>query len=191
MKKILLFTPKDDQIIREIVEKTKTDPKLLNAEIVGVVANSGNGKIILVAEELQLPFFNFPNLKDKERYQAISELIKADYTVFLNWPLKEDCGLPKDKTISASFPKHFNLSDKQTSITFSFGNNGPIIAEIPVIIRPGDTKRSLTKKLLEAQKQYLGLVLNDIAQDKIFLLGEKVAFKNSIFSIFGKDYLSF
>lgn len=188
MKKLLLLSPKDDRILLKIFEETKTDPKRLSAEIVGVVASSGNGRIILLAEKLQLPFFDFPNLKDKERYQGIFELVKADYVVLLNWPLKEDCGLPKSKVINISLPKNLDLSKKQVHITFTFGTNGPVIAKIPVVVRPDDTKRSFSERLLEARDQYTEIILNDIAQDKIFLLGEKVAFKGSSFSIFGENY---
>ena len=64
MKKILLFISGNDQILQKIFEDTKTDPKILNAEIVGVVSRFKNDNIILMAEKLQLPFFDFPDLED-------------------------------------------------------------------------------------------------------------------------------
>lgn len=191
MKKILLFISGNDQILQKIFEDTKTDPKILNAEIVGVVSRFKNDNIILMAEKLQLPFFDFPNPKDKKRYRDIFELTKADYAMFMNWPLMRDCGLPEDKTINVS-ESPLDLKQKQISWKLTFGICGPTIVEIPIIVRSNDKKTILSKRVLENQKYYLGLILNDIAQGRIFHLPQnEVGFKDSNFSKFGKKYQLF
>lgn len=191
MKKILLFISGNDQILQKIFEDTKTDPKILSAEIVGVVSRFKNDNILLMAERLQLPFFCFSDLKDKKNYQEVFELSKADYAVFINWPLRRDCGLPEDKTINVS-KSPLDLKQKQISWKLTFGICGPTIVEIPIIVRPNDKKISLSKRVLENQKHYLGLILNDIAQGRIFPLPKnEVGFKDSNFSKFGKKYQLF
>jgi methionyl-tRNA formyltransferase len=186
MKKILLFISGNDQILQKIFEDTKTDPKILSAEIVGVVSRFKNDNIILMAEKLQLPFFHFSDLKDEKNYQEVFKLSKADHAVFINWPLRRDCGLPEDKTINVS-KSPLDLKQKQISWKLNFGIRGPIIVEIPIIVRPEDKKTTLSKRVLENQKYYLGLILNDIAQGRIFPLPKnEVGFKDSNFSKFGK-----
>ena len=191
MKKILLFISRNDQILQKIFEDTKTDPKILNAEIVGVVSRFKNDNILLMAEKLQLPFFYFSDLKDKRNYQEVFKLSKADYAVFINWSPRRDCGLPEDKTINVS-KSSLNLEQKQISWKLTFGICGPTIVEIPIIVRPNDKKTILSKRILENQKYYLGLILNDIAQGRIFHLPQnEVGFKDSNFSKFGKKYQLF
>jgi len=220
MKKILVFASgtKDGggSGFLEMIERSKTIPKILNAEIVAVVSNYKNGGVWEKATKHQIPFIYFPGPYTSENYQKILKENGADFVMCSGW-LKKVYGLPEDKTINihpGPLPKfggkgmyghyvheavmaaYHRGEITQTAVTMHFVDEnydeGPIIAKIPVLIREKDTPLTLAERVLKVEHNYQSIILNEILEGKIFLLpGRKVGFKNSTFPTSEENHLLF
>lgn len=199
-KRILVFASGDKtgggSGFQEMVERSRTEPKILEAEIVGVVSNYENGGVHQKALALNIPFVFFPKPYTAKNYQTIVRRFKPDYIMCSGW-LKPVIGLPEGKVINihpgplprfggkgmyghhvheAVIAAYKNGEIQQSAVSMHFVNDeydcGAGIVQIPVIIRPEDTAETLAARVQKVEHNYQSLVLNQIVCGDIFLGGE-------------------
>lgn len=180
-----------------------------------VVSNYEFGGVREKIDKLQIPFIYFPEPYTPENYQKIFKESQADYAMCSGW-LKKVYGLPEGQTINihpdplpefggeGMYEHHVHKEVisayrrgeiLQTAVTIHFLNEeydrGPIIAQIPVLIRLEDTAETLAARVLKVEHNYQAIVLNEILQGKIFLQNGKAGFVNSSVPPFRKNFLLF
>lgn len=82
-----------------LVQSTRSDPKILNAEIVAVVSNYEKGGVAQKAANLQIPFEHFPGPWTAQRYRDIVKKYEAEWIALSGW-LKYVEGLDPIKTFN-------------------------------------------------------------------------------------------
>ncbi len=203
-KKIFVFASGDKtgggSGFQEMVERSRTEPKILDAEIVGVASNHENGGVRQKALDLNIPFAFFPGPFTAENYQAIVKEFKADYIMCSGW-LKPVVGLPEEKVINihpgplprfggkgmyghhvheAVIAAYKSGEITQTAVSMHFVNAeydcGAGIVQIPVIIRPNDTAETLAARVLKVEHNYQSIVLNQIVHGNIILEGKGMVY---------------
>lgn len=85
--------------VREMVEYTKTEPAILNAEIVGVTSNYPAGGVFTKAAKLGIPFEYWPGPFTAQGYRSRFEALGADYTMCSGW-LRSVSGLSVARTLN-------------------------------------------------------------------------------------------
>lgn len=83
----------------ELVEFTRTDPAILDAEIVGVASNHERGGVWKKACSLCIPFRHFKGPYTAATYRALVEEFRADYVMCSGWLLPVR-GLDPARTIN-------------------------------------------------------------------------------------------
>ncbi len=178
---------------QEMVERSRTEPKILDAEIVGVASNHEGGGVYQKAQKLSVPFAFFPGSFTSENYQALVTKFNADYVMCSGW-LKPVIGLPEKMVINihpGPLP-HFGGKGMyghhvheavikaykkgeltQSAVSMHFVNEeydrGAGIIQIPVLIRPDDDAETLAARVLKVEHNYQSLILNEIVHGRIFL----------------------
>jgi folate-dependent phosphoribosylglycinamide formyltransferase PurN len=213
MKRILVFASggKTDggSGFQEMVERSRTEPKILDAEIVGVVSNYPDGGVYQKATTLGVPFTFFSGPFTAEKYKKLVASYKADYVMCSGW-LKPIAGLPERMVINihpgplprfggkgmyghhvheAVIAAYKRGEINQSAVSMHFINDeydrGAGIVRIPVLIRPDDTAETLAARVLKVEHNYQSLVLNQIIRGDILLgKGRIVYFKNEDLSRF-------
>lgn len=197
MKRILVFASGDrsggGSGFQEMVERSRTKPAILEAEIVAVVSNHEHGGVRQKADKLGIPFIHFPGPFVAEKYKEIFSACKADYVMCSGW-LKPVKGLRERKTINihpgplprfggkglyghhvheAVIEAYRRGEIRQSAVSIHFVNDeydrGAGIVQIPVIIRPEDDAESLAARVLKVEHNYQSLVLNEIVNGRIIL----------------------
>lgn len=212
-KRILVFASGDKigggSGFQEMVERSRTEPKILDAEIVGVVSNHKTGGVFQKSVALNIPFIYFPGPYTAENYKNMVAGFKADYVMCSGW-LKPVAGLPEGKVINihpgplprfggkgmyghhvheAVIAAYRRGEITQSAISIHFVNEeydrGAGIVRIPVLIRPEDTAETLAARVLKVEHNYQSLILNQIIRGEIFLSKERlVYFRNEDLSRF-------
>jgi len=206
-KRILVFASGDKNGggsgFQEMVERSRTKPAILNADIVGVVSNHAQGGVYQKAQSLNIPFVHFKKTFEAEEYQKLVEAFKADYVMCSGW-LKPVVGLAEKMVINihpAPLPEfggkgiygHYAHEAvmaaykagkiRQSAVSMHFVNDkydaGIGIVRIPVLIRPEDTAETLAVRVLKVEHNYQSLVLNEIVHNRIFLSEGKCIFLDS------------
>ncbi len=199
LKRILAFASGDKtgggSGFQEMVERSRTEPKILDAEIVGVVSNHDRGGVYQKAKALDIPFAFFPGPFTAESYRKLVANFQADFVICSGW-LKPVIGLPEKMVINihpgplphfggkgmyghhvheAVIAAYKRGEIKQSAVSIHFVNEeydrGAGIVQIPVLIRPDDTAETLAARVLKVEHNYQSLVLNQIIHGKIFLGG--------------------
>jgi phosphoribosylglycinamide formyltransferase-1 len=183
---------------QEMVEFTRTDPPVLDAEIVGVVSNHKSGGVRKKADALDVPFRFWSGPFDAKGYQKYVRKFKADFVMCSGW-LKMVRGLDPGKTInihpgplprfggkgmygnhvhSAVMAAYVLGQISQSAVTMHFVDEhydrGPIFFQMKVMMRPDDNAEILAKRINEKERAWQSYVLNQVVQGNIFLEGGKV-----------------
>lgn len=185
---------------QEMVEFTRTDPPVLDANIVGVVSNHEFGGVRKKDDKLGVPFIYWKagSLYGAEGYQRLVEQFKADYVMLSGW-LKLVCGLDPARTINIHpgplpefggpglYGHHVHEAVtkayregriKQSAVTMHFVteeyDRGPIIHQFPVLIREDDTPETLAARVNEKERALQSIILNRVVHGYLYYHEGKV-----------------
>ncbi len=187
---------------QELVEYSRTDPPVLNAEIVGVVSNHPSGGVRRRAEALKIPFEYWPGPFDAEGYRSLVEKYRADYVMCSGW-LKFVRGLDPARTVNihpgplprfggpgmyghhvheAVIAAYRRGEIAQSAVTMHFVDemaydHGPVFFEMPVLIRPEDDAESLARRVNEKERAWQSYILNLVVHNHISLREGKVCYR--------------
>ncbi len=204
--RVLVFASGDDKGggsgFQELVEFSRTNPPVLDAQIVVVISNHQNGGVRKRADALQVPFEYWPGPYDAKGYRAFVEKYQADFVMCSGW-LKFVRGLDPAKTVNihpgplprfggAGMYGHYvheavmaayrRGEITQSAVTVHFVDeaaydHGPIIFQMPVLIRPEDDAETLAKRVNEKERAWQSHILNLIVHQHIYLKDGKVVYK--------------
>lgn len=184
---------------QEMVEFTRTDPPVLDAEIVGVVSNHEQGGVRKKADKLDIPFVCWKaGLYGADGYQRLVEYFKADYVMLSGWlklvhgldpactvnihpgPLPEfgGPGLYGHHVHEAVMKAYWEGRVTQSAVTMHFVTSeydrGPIIHQFPVLIRSDDTPETLAARVNEKERVLQSIYLNKVVHGYIYYHEGKV-----------------
>ena len=188
---------------QELVEFSRTNPPVLDAQIIGVISNHPRGGVQKRADALHIPFEHWSGPFDAKGYRALVEKYQADFVMCSGW-LKFVRGLDPAKTVnihpgplprfggSGMYGHHvheavmaaFHRGEiTQSSVTMHFVDdvaydNGPIIFQMPVLIRPDDDAETLAKRVNEKERAWQSYILNLVVHRNIYLSNGKVIYKS-------------
>jgi len=188
---------------QELVEFSRTNPPVLDAQIVVVVSNHQNGGVRKKADALQIPFEYWPGPYDAKGYQSFVQKYKVDFVMCSGW-LKFVRGLDPSKTVNihpgplprfggpgmyghhvheAIIAAYHRGEITQSAVTMHFVDeaaydHGPIIFQIPVLIRPDDDAETLAKRVNEKERAWQSHILNLVVHGLIYLSQGQVFYKN-------------
>lgn len=203
---------------QEMTEFTRTDPPVLDAEIVGVVSNYETGGVFAHAKALNVPFYYWAGPYDAAGYRELASRFEADFVMLSGW-LKKVTGLSVEKTINihpgplpgfggqGMFGHHVHESVlrqskgpdgiRQSAVTMHFVDDeydhGPIICRFPILLRPGETSETLARRVNEKERTLQSIILNLVVRGKIYLhKGQRVVFLNEAkcFQRFSPSFIS-
>lgn len=172
-----------------LVESVKNGT--LQAEIVAVVSNHEAGGVRKIAKAFEVPFEYFNGSFSAENYQKIVKKYNAEFVALSGW-LKLVKGLNPAKTINihpgplprfggngmygihvheAVLDAYKNGEVTEAGLTMHFVtekyDEGPIIFECSVPIRPDDTPETLAKRVNEAEHKWQPIITNRLVTDEI------------------------
>jgi phosphoribosylglycinamide formyltransferase-1 len=188
---------------QELVEFSRTNPPVLDAQIIGVISNHPNGGVHRKAEALQIPFDYWPGPYDAKGYQSFVEKYQADFVMCSGW-LKFVRGLDPAKTVNihpGPLPKfggpgmyghhvheavmaaYHRGEITQSAVSMHFVDekaydHGPIIFQMPVLIRPDDDAETLAKRVNEKERAWQSHILNLVVHQYIYLKDGQVVYKS-------------
>lgn len=204
--RILVFASGDEKGggsgFQEMVEFSRTHPPVLDAQIVGVVSNHQRGGVRRKADALHIPFEYWPGPFEAEGYRAFVKKYQADFVMCSGW-LKFVKGLDPAKTVNihpgplpqfggARMYGHFvheavmaayrRGEITQSAVTMHFVDetaydHGPIIFQMPVLIRPDDDARTLAQRVNEKERAWQSHILNLVVHGHIYLKDGQVFYK--------------
>lgn len=205
--KVLVFASGDPKGggsgFQELVEFSRTNPPVLDAEIIGVISNHENGGVRKRADALHIPFEYWPGPFDAASYRTFVEKYRAHFVMCSGW-LKFVRGLDPDKTVNihpgplprfggsrmyghyvheAVMAAYRKGEVAQSAVTMHFVDekaydHGPIIFQMPVLIRPDDDAESLAKRVNEKERAWQSYILNLVVHRQIYLKEGKVVFES-------------
>jgi len=187
---------------QELVEFSRTNPPVLDAQIIGVISDHPDGGVRRRADALQIPFEYWPGPYDAEGYRAFIRKYQADFVMCSGW-LKFVRGLDPAKTVNihpGPLPKfggagmyghHVHEAVMaayrrgeviQSAVTMHFVDeaaydHGPIIFQMPVLIRPDDDAETLAKRVNEKERAWQSHILNLVVHRQIYLKDGQVVCK--------------
>jgi phosphoribosylglycinamide formyltransferase-1 len=204
--RVLVFASGDDKGggsgFQELVEFSRTHPPVLDAQIIGVVSNHQNGGVRRRADALHIPFEYWPGLYSAEGYRVFVRKYQADFVMCSGW-LKFVRGLDPAKTVNihpgplprfggagmyghhvheAVMAAYHRGEVTQSAVTMHFVDeaaydHGPIIFQMPVLIRPEDDAESLAKRVNEKERAWQSHILNLVVHRHIYLKDGQVFYK--------------
>jgi len=188
---------------QELVEFSRTDPRILDATIVGVVSHHENGGVAQKAHDLKVPFLCWAGTFDATGYQELVKYFSADWVMCSGW-LKPVRGLDPGRTINihpgplprfggrgmwghhvheAVMAAYRRGEVTQSAVTMHYVtehpgpdpyDKGPIIFEFPVLIRKNDTPDTLASRVNEKERAWQSFILNLVVHEAIVLTGDGV-----------------
>jgi len=187
---------------QELVEFSRTNPPVLDAQIVGVISNHKSGGVRRRADALHIPFEYWPGPYDANGYRTFVEKYKADFVMCSGW-LKFVKGLDPARTVNihpgplpqfggarmyghyvheAVMAAYHRGEITQSAVTMHFVDekaydHGPIIFQMPVLIRPDDDAESLAKRVNEKERAWQSHILNLVVHRQIYLKDGQVVYK--------------
>jgi phosphoribosylglycinamide formyltransferase 1 len=203
---VLVFASGDDKGggsgFQELVEFSRTNPPVLDAQIIGVISNHQQGGVHRRAEALHIPFEYWPGPYDAKGYRAFVERYQADFVMCSGW-LKFVRGLDPAKTVNihpgplprfggagmyghhvheAVMAAYHQGEVAQSAVTMHFVDeaaydHGPIIFQMPVLIRPEDDAESLAKRVNEKERAWQSHILNLVVHRHIHLKDGQVIYQ--------------
>jgi phosphoribosylglycinamide formyltransferase-1 len=207
--RILVFSSGDGKGggsgFQELVEFSRTNPPVLNAQIVGVISNHPDGGVRRRADALHIPFEYWPGPFDATGYRTLVERYRADYVMCSGW-LKFVRGLDPAKTVNihpgplpqfggpglyghyvheAVMAAYHRGEIIQSAVTMHFVDetaydHGPIIFQMPVLIRPDDDAVTLAKRVNEKERAWQSHILNLVVHQSIYLKDGQVFYRGDM-----------
>ena len=188
---------------QELVEFSRTNPPVLDAQIIGVISNHPNGGVHKRADALHIPFEYWPGPYEAKGYQSFVEKYEADFVMCSGW-LKFVRGLDPAKTVNihpgplprfggpgmyghhvheAVMAAYHRGEITQSAVSMHFVDekaydHGPIIFQMPVLIRPDDDADTLAKRVNEKERAWQSYILNLVVQRYIHLEDGQVIYKS-------------
>lgn len=184
---------------QELVEFSRTEPPVLNANIVGVVSNHEQGGVQKRAKSLAVPFEYWPERFTAYGYKQLVEKWPADFVMCSGW-LKLVQGLDPRRTVNihpgplpefggpGMYGHHVHEAVlrawaddgvKQSAVCLHFVTDkgadkiaydkGPVFFRLPVLIRPGDTAETLAARVNEKERAWQAFAFNLVVQGLIHL----------------------
>ena len=184
---------------QELVEFSRTEPPVLDADIVAVVSNHKQGGVFKRAKALAIPFVYWSGPFTAEGYNYCVGRFQADFVMCSGW-LKLVQGLDPRTTINIhpgplpelggpgmnghwvheAVIKAFRQGGtKQSGISMHFVidrgedkgayDKGPVFFRLPVQIRPEDTAETLAVRVNEKERAWQAYVLNLVVHGLIHL----------------------
>jgi len=196
--RILVFASGDEKGggsgFQELVEFSRTNPPVLDAQIVGVISNHPQGGVRRRADALHIPFEHWAGPFDAEGYRAFVAKFQADFVMCSGW-LKFVRGLDPARTVNihpgplpqfggpGMYGHHVHEAVvaayrrgeiTQSAVTMHFVDDvafdhGPTIFQMPVLIRPDDDAETLAKRLNEKERAWQSYILNLVVHGYISL----------------------
>jgi len=190
---------------QELVEFSRTNPPVLNAQIVGVISNHPDGGVHRRADTLHIPFEYWPGPFEAKGYRTFVERYRADYVMCSGW-LKFVRGLDPAKTVNihpgplprfggpglyghyvheAVMAAYHRGEITQSAVTMHFVDDiafdhGPVIFQMPVLIRPDDDAVTLAKRVNEKERAWQSHILNLVVHQHIYLSNGQVFYKSGV-----------
>ena len=207
--RVLVFASGDEKGggsgFQELVEFSRTNPPVLDAKIVGVISNHQGGGVRKRADGLHIPFEYWSGPFDVKGYRSFVEKYRADFVMCSGW-LKFVRGLDPAKTVNihpgplppfggpgmyghyvheavmAAFHRGEII---QSAVTMHFVDetaydHGPIIFQMPVLIRPDDDAETLAKRVNEKERAWQSYILNLVVHRQIYLEEGKAFYKSDV-----------
>ena len=204
---VLVFASGDEKGggsgFQELVEFSRTNPAVLDAKIIGVISNHEHGGVRKRADALHIPFDYWAGPFDARGYRSFVEKYWADFVMCSGW-LKFVRGLDPARTVnihpgplpqfggSGMYGHHVHeavMADFhrgeviQSAVTMHFVDeaaydHGPIIFQMPVLIRPDDDADSLAKRVNEKERAWQSHILNLVVHQHIYLSKGQVFYKS-------------
>ena len=205
--RVLVFASGDEKGggsgFQELVEFSRTDPPVLNAQIIGVISNHQTGGVLKRADALRIPFEYWSGPYDTNGYRAFVEKYQADFVMCSGW-LKFVRGLDPAKTVNihpgplprfggagmyghhvheAVMAAYHRGEITQSAVTMHFVDeaaydHGPIIFQMPVLIRPEDDAETLAKRVNEKERAWQSHILNLVVHRHIYLKEGQVVYNS-------------
>jgi len=187
---------------QELVEFSRTSPPVLDAQIIGVISSHPNGGVYTRADALRIPFEYWPGPYDANGYRAFVKKYQADFVMCSGW-LKFVKGLDPAATVNihpgplprfggakmyghyvheAVMAAYHRGEITQSAVTMHFVDeaaydHGPILFQMPVLIRPDDDAESLAKRVNEKERAWQSHILDLVVHRQIFLKDGQVVYK--------------
>ena len=187
---------------QELVEFSRTRPPVLDAQIIGVISNHPQGGVRKKAEALNVPFEHWAGPFTAEGYREWVEKYRADFVMCSGW-LKFVRGLDPARTVNihpgplprfggkgmyghhvheAVIEAYHRGEIIQSAVTMHFVDelaydNGPIIFQMPVLIRPEDDAESLARRVNEKERAWQSHILNLVVHGNISLIHGQAVYK--------------
>ncbi len=207
--RILVFASGDEKGggsgFQELVEFSRTRPPVLDAQIVGVISNHENGGVCKKADGLRIPFEYWPGPFEAKGYRALVNRYSADFVMCSGW-LKFVRGLDPSRTINihpgplpnfggpGMYGRHVHEAVMaayhrgeitQSAVSMHFVDdvaydNGPILFQMPVLIRPDDDASSLAKRVNEKERAWQSYILNLVVHRHIYLSQGQVFYERGL-----------
>ncbi|MFB3883986.1 MAG: formyltransferase family protein [Thermodesulfobacteriota bacterium] len=204
--RVLVFASGDEKGggsgFQELVEFSRTNPPVLDAHIVGVVSNHPNGGVRKKADGLHIPFEYWSGPFDAKGYRTFVDKYKADFVMCSGW-LKFVKGLDPARTVNihpgplprfggagmyghrvheAVMAAYHRGEVTQSAVTMHFVDeaaydHGPIIFQLPVLIRPEDDADTLARRVNEKERAWQSYILNLVVHGHIYLSHGEVYYK--------------
>jgi phosphoribosylglycinamide formyltransferase-1 len=205
--RVLVFASGDEKGggsgFQELVEFSRTNPPVLDAQIAGVISNHQDGGVRSRAEALHNPFEHWSGPFDADGYRAFVEKYRADFVMCSGW-LKFVRGLDPAKTVNihpgplplfggpgmyghhvheAVMAAYQRGEITQSAVTMHFideaaYDNGPIIFQMPVLIRPEDDAETLARRVNEKERSWQSYILNLVVHRHISLINGQVLYRS-------------
>jgi phosphoribosylglycinamide formyltransferase-1 len=207
--RVLVFASGDEKGggsgFQELVEFSRTNPPVLNAQIVGVISNHPDGGVHRRADALHIPFEYWPGPFDVKGYRTFVEQYQADFVMCSGW-LKFIRGLDPAKTVNihpgplpqfggpglfghhvheAVMAAYHRGEITQSAVTMHFVDDiafdhGPVIFQMPILIRPDDDAVTLAKRVNEKERAWQSHILNLVVHRYIYLSHGQVLYKSDM-----------
>ena len=204
--RVLVFASGDEKGggsgFQELVEFSRTNPPVLDAQIIGAISNHEHGGVRKRADAFHIPFEHWAGPYDAKGYRSFVEKYQADFVMCSGW-LKFVRGLDPAKTVNihpGPLPRFggsgmyghrvheavmaaFHQGEIiQSAVTMYFVDeaaydHGPIIFQMPVLIRPDDDAESLAKRVNEKERAWQSYILNLVVHQHIYLSNGQVFYK--------------
>jgi phosphoribosylglycinamide formyltransferase-1 len=207
--RVLVFASGDEKGggsgFQELVEFSRTNPPVLNAQIIGVISNHQSGGVCQRANALHIPFEHWSGPFDAQGYRRFVEKYQADFVMCSGW-LKFVRGLEPSKTVNihpgplpqfggsgmyghyvheAVMAAYHRGEIIQSAVTMHFVDeaaydHGPIIFQMPVLIRPDDDAETLSKRVNEKERAWQSYILNLVVHRHIYLSKGQVFYESEM-----------
>lgn len=204
--RVLVFASGDEKGggsgFQELVEFSRTSPPVLDAQIIGVISNHQHGGVRKRADALHIPFEYWRGPYRAEGYQVFVRRYRADFVMCSGW-LKFVRGLDPAKTVNihpgplprfggagmyghhvheAVMAAYHRGEITQSAVTMHFVDetaydHGPIIFQMPVLIRPEDDAESLAKRVNEKERAWQSHILSLVVHGHIHLKDGQVVYR--------------